>query len=176
MHLPLKDFSGIVSKFHQFRYRGKDSRYFTPNKNYTIHKKDNWDRTAYTTDDMGNEHALSLNYFNENCQLIETPIEILEMFDDMEDALINGDIAKFCHLSSTIQVELSKTLIIQEKDVEVDQYYEHKGQRAKIGMFDDLWVMIRQPKQLNAYLTLDVYGEKAALVRHLNAKNYKRVK
>lgn len=172
----LKDFSKIIVNHHRFRFRGPKGQCFTTGKDYEIVDIDNHYHTLHTIDDLGHKHSLSLVYFNKNCQLIDVPCEILELLDDLEDAIINRDIDSFKGLAATIHEELIKITLIQEKDISEGSHFESPLQYVKVVMFDGKWCLLRQPKQIRTHSPmLESYDTKQDLLQKLNSKNYKKI-
>lgn len=172
----LSNFNDIVPNRHRFIFHGKGgkSKYFTPTNYYPIVEIEGGDRIV-TIDDSGDKHNLSLLYFNDNCELIDIPLRILELFDVLNNALIIGDVEMFRNISKMIADELALHFSIKEDDVEEGQYYECGTQRVKVVRFDDYWQLIRTSQNFSvSTFTVETYDKKN-LVKKLNEKNYKRV-
>lgn len=172
----LPNFRSIIVNHHRFRFRGISCTCFTKGKDYEIVDVDGCVEVLYTIDNCGHKHSLSLAYFNKNCQLIDVPCELLEMFDELEDALINRDIDSFKGLAASLYEQLALLTIIQDKDVVEGSHFESKLQYVKIVMFDGKWCALRQPKQIKHCPMIESYDTKDDLIKKLNDKNYKPIK
>lgn len=175
MNTPLKDFSSIIVNHHRFVHRGSKSKYFTPGKKYEIKDVINSGYSLHTIDDEGHTHTLGINYFNQHCTLIDVPCEILEKFDDLEDALINKDPKEFSKLALDIIADLRDLVLIKEKDVNEGDYFESTGQIVKAVVFDGKWILVRKPKLVSECYMIETYETKSDLVKKLINKEYKKI-